>query len=996
MDTKKPFASLLEDHTPGSRTATPSFTSPFLFRPGHRVGASSSSAGSSILFQNAFNYSTSHNTTATSNCQDTHGPSTGPVLSCVSKDTYPEDCAQQRFIVWAAVKRNESLRKNPEKKLECPLLKCDQRFGNHEAMLKHLAACTYLADREYWCYDHMKVERFDDIKCKRCLGHNSKRRKVLSMAKGFFHRLGHKSKKEHGMDYAEDDQLLPPPPSYESIGGLPAASEHIINELPPTEILEADSVEVPVPQAQPLTITASDGIDPQALLVPVTPAVPELDSTMMSWASMPIPISTIPHVLPEIQPEDCRAVFFKPALQVTTNGLQPRRPSPRPVSRPIPPAPRSKGLSPSSSVRSTASTDSTVSTDSTTSTDSTMTNDSNITMSSIGSSLVSPVSDYSGDWSMASGIETHKTSPDDKIMIDNPFGDQFGYNDGLPDFMSDVYELPADFPISRPEDRLTSASLFPFDTTVATAFSYAPEINLPEDPIELLALEEANVEQPELCCSETKSLISSAWDALQEHYLTSMMKVKNLQPNPLSQQLASMSIGTMAKSGLRTLQGLLDGQRPRSANDALCLVHLVCALSLAVYEEEAANRVKDLYLQSLVYINALPPDQREFYYELTVLIWQPPDLSQLDVSSYLMPSPSLSFDPKGKLPDVFAVDTSHQTADALLMTARDFLDKMEITLLSSRDSLVPHDVQFLDLSNKHLQDSLPTGSVNESLTITVKYALEALVREFLDVTTLTSELEDVFQRVLNGTITSVRRVEIEILRAGQKSMAPPRYFDSFVPKVRKACDQIYNCYDVGTSRRNDYHSLGIRAIDSLIPEFDSNTGAGVPDLTADDFDAYINDLNTTELMDQTGSMAGLDMAGIGYGHKGTKPDQSGTTSPGEGSSSSSTLTPHSEGQLISAFDQQQKADPNSCCDICGYKPKGDPQWFKGSMAKHKKLQHSNAPPRIYKCPFPGCSSQYKNRPDNLRQHQIEKNHFVEGEEIASKRPSKRKKVEKDD
>ena len=66
------------------------------------------------------------------------------------------------------------------------------------------------------------------------------------------------------------------------------------------------------------------------------------------------------------------------------------------------------------------------------------------------------------------------------------------------------------------------------------------------------------------------------------------------------------------------------------------------------------------------------------------------------------------------------------------------------------------------------------------------------------------------------------------------------------------------------------------------------------------------------------------------------------------------------------------------------------------MAKHKKLQHSTAPPRIYKCPFPGCTSQYKNRPDNLRQHQIEKGHWVEGQGEGGgngRRPSKRKKVE---
>ena len=90
--------------------------------------------------------------------------------------------------------------------------------------------------------------------------------------------------------------------------------------------------------------------------------------------------------------------------------------------------------------------------------------------------------------------------------------------------------------------------------------------------------------------------------------------------------------------------------------------------------------------------------------------------------------------------------------------------------------------------------------------------------------------------------------------------------------------------------------------------------------------------------------------------------------------------------------QQKPELADACCELCGYRPKGDPRWFHGSMAKHKKTQHSTDPPKIYKCPYPGCNSAYKNRPDNLRQHQIEKNHFMDGNDGASRRPSKRKKM----
>ena len=87
----------------------------------------------------------------------------------------------------------------------------------------------------------------------------------------------------------------------------------------------------------------------------------------------------------------------------------------------------------------------------------------------------------------------------------------------------------------------------------------------------------------------------------------------------------------------------------------------------------------------------------------------------------------------------------------------------------------------------------------------------------------------------------------------------------------------------------------------------------------------------------------------------------------------------------------QKVEAKEPCKLCGFRPKGDPKWFRGSMAKHMKHQHSTQPPKIYKCPYPNCKSEYRNRPDNLRQHQLEKDHFVGGE--SGRRPSKRKKID---
>lgn len=121
------------------------------------------------------------------------------------------------------------------------------------------------------------------------------------------------------------------------------------------------------------------------------------------------------------------------------------------------------------------------------------------------------------------------------------------------------------------------------------------------------------------------------------------------------------------------------------------------------------------------------------------------------------------------------------------------------------------------------------------------------------------------------------------------------------------------------------------------------------------------------------------------------PVTAGTSPPSHGPTP--TIPPTNNPMTDEPSSGAARTESDSCCEICGYRPEGDPRWFLGSMAKHKKLQHASTPPRIYKCPFPGCKSQYTNRPDNLRQHQLKKGHFVDGqvdEEVS--RPSKRKKM----
>lgn len=246
-----------------------------------------------------------------------------------------------------------------------------------------------------------------------------------------------------------------------------------------------------------------------------------------------------------------------------------------------------------------------------------------------------------------------------------------------------------------------------------------------------------------------------------------------------------------------------------------------------------------------------------------------------------------------------------------------------------------------------------------------------------------------------------------------------RYYGNFIPDVRRLCDQMYEHHNSGTSSRTAYHNLAVSLVENLMSLSGGRTGEGATIDEAGDFDQFIYQLDSrcqqtkpeatlevTPLPSMAYDDLAIDLPGLSIIENHALPIPTVTTTRPDNSDSKSATIP-SEPQLDieqSTENQQQHEEAHrqklieadACCDECGYRPKGDPQWFKGSMAKHKKLMHSTAPPRIYKCPFPGCASQYKNRPDNLRQHQLEKGHFVDGEEVAPRRPSKRKKTAAED
>lgn len=234
----------------------------------------------------------------------------------------------------------------------------------------------------------------------------------------------------------------------------------------------------------------------------------------------------------------------------------------------------------------------------------------------------------------------------------------------------------------------------------------------------------------------------------------------------------------------------------------------------------------------------------------------------------------------------------------------------------------------------------------------------------------------------------------------QGCMPLTTFVNRYAPFVRHQCDVLYSTQPTDLAWRSTHYGQVIDLIESmvssLLPTQDTFKSPDTSDL--DEFLAL-----STPFMDTSSAVSpkcattwdtlstntpavfsnGVSKASAPSSQpspKGDRPESDSTTpQSGPGDSEPQPAT--------------QKVEADACCEICGYRPKGDPQWFKGSMAKHKKLQHSAKPPQIYKCSYPGCTSQYKNRPDNLRQHKIDKCHFIDGEEeVMHKRPSKRKRL----
>lgn len=535
-------------------------------------------------------------------------------------------------MVWVAVKRNECERMTPSERLECPLLRCRKRFVNHERMLRHLYTCDELDSGEYWCYNCERSERFTDAKCKRCLGHPTKRRKILSMAKNFFTSLGHKSRKDGLLRQVPEDDALVPPPSYDSLDlGL-------TNELCSAgEIHEIDSTEVP-PNPPPARIPAP----PPQMHNPAPQREPDSALFLSSTLRQPPPPCVFPAEL------DTRITLAGPHENSVASWIN------DPMAYIPPEGPcrqdsvderrlktRSKTLAPSSSLRSNASNSSTNTTNSSTSTNST---DSTNTMST----GISP-SIWSEPWTVASGMDGELESPISSLLCPSKFDGKNG-NMGLGEnawdgdvFMKDfdISELPADLPLfaqlpatsdhlADPQDLLalenpTENVPGPDMTMLGNVDGLIPDVTNITPNVSAEVSTSSNPHSPFPFSVEPSSLVASIWETLQAHVSSSEAKLRPKKNNGLAVRFLAMDSRSIASYGHATLKAMLQGRPPESPLHLLCYVHVAYAYFLVVHQEEAGIHSKELFTQAVAYATGSGmPSQRE-YLEIAHTIWEPDD-----------------------------------------------------------------------------------------------------------------------------------------------------------------------------------------------------------------------------------------------------------------------------------------------------------------------------------------------------------------------------------
>ncbi|CZR51610.1 uncharacterized protein PAC_01487 [Phialocephala subalpina] len=907
---------------------------------------------------------------ARSSCSDIDPSDYEVHESCVTRNFPKHKSSHLRFLAWVAYTRkytDESI--TDDERRTCPLLWCREVFKSQEEMLKHVFNCPHLSKGLYWCFHCQKPERVGNFKCRRCQGAPSRTERISSVAKKIFSKLGARPHRTYDPDVFRNGK------------DLSNISEHANFHSPMDFDRYQQAQELPndsVVREMPGDFAASHELSAESNVSEMmgTECPVELGVGSENWADN---------------------LYFEEWDDPTLSSAKVQAESPRPprlsldtsCSSHSPHAPHAK---PAHNFQ---------------------TNNSNWDDAPLSATIISPLS-ASGGFDYSS-LEISPTDSDETgntfSTVDSGYTSATSYTapsawdfsmTDLPRFGSirdkgkkrEIGQISQDWisgaVLSGPMSMPSIPSVMAQDVTVSRSNSSSTTHSASRCPIS---------ERPKPVSPHWRNasdLVQSFSEVLDEHIDHTKTALKELPSTSITQELLAMSRTSMVSLGLDVLQGILEGRNPTAIIQVFAFMHIAFALAIAVDQDEAKVETEAWFKDSLTWVQELPSKrQQQLYLQIARAVWQPLDAASISGLSEVASSPE-----KQRL---------------LFESCKHFLDVFES--LGSSDNLEAPLNRGFDFVQASFERKAKTQVIDELIK---KLGIEGFIEDVVSVE----------RRLMQGQITSVRSLELDLIFAGKSDAA----YSRFVSHVAGLCDTLYAEESRSKNPRTSYHIRDIAEIKRLLPEENYNNDYSAHQSHIQEQDLFNEDMllnldwEPGQDVDASSAALARDLDEILSHHHDSSntldippvatvpprpaslpasnmnhlsPFAIPTSSHHRSSSAASAShqnvpptphpTPNSSSTAPSPFAPppkpplQPSTTPNSSFKStptasssnllrchCGYIPTGDEKWFASNLRRHKRTQHpSESKRKIYKCKISGCKSTFT-RSDNLRSHRREK------------------------
>ncbi|KAK0388530.1 hypothetical protein NLU13_4773 [Sarocladium strictum] len=852
-------------------------------------------------------------------------------------------CILDQFLHWAA----SSNAGRPQAELAiawtCPMARCRRPFSTQDIMLQHLRGCQELRSTEFWCHHCFAVESFAHSKCPICPYQLCLETSPASKTRDFFDSIGCSVSSNLTSEVAVSN--LPDDAVSRSSCSIDRSS------TTPNLILD--------PRLSPSPLLADPEIHHDSAMSRGS-GFPRSEETSPARTRSQSPFLLTTHYLPVPATPDWRhrstngtrsgstEIWEDIAHSDCSEGYL-HRVYPASVSSPLPDElPTPKGLS-------------------------------SAWLESLVSGDLKTAGPYGGVFSeLERDIYESKTRVPGCFVSGHPVIGQPTPRKGGPSFdhlsintnmaLTDDAEVPFDFSTFRSEDQ---------------------------------ALQNGCEGVP-----SPRFLVRTTWSTLRIHMDSSLYKLRNISQSPLASQFSVMTPADVVDRGTSAFLEAMAGRECTSPLNLICLIHLSYAMYLAVYAEMDLDRSKEFFTTAMSYSERLELSDRQPYINMVDALWRPGRMVLTDVVG-LLHGNSWSLNGPGSSPSCPSVPYGATLTDPILRIVEVVLSEFENAVIRH-----PTEPEFTSSSlyNRHLGDLGMVVHRSQPFILATRLLLQTVIQQVSDVASFADAVADMLDKVSTAHFMTARRFELETLSIGKSHLNTTRFLGHCVPMVQNLVSSLYTRNPSPDCQRLSYLRDSASLMMFVCRRMEQRVQVEVPlsfcaktspalNPIGDFLSTIPSSAGNFGLQHDTGPYAipvspyagvvAQDGEGLqptpGFIAVGTSssPITNPSTSPTGGMQNSSVATDSAAGEKI---------ESNTTCTLCGYRPKGDPRWFGGSMAKHMKLQHATSPPKIYRCPYPGCTSQFQKRPDNLRQHQIDKGHFVDGQGNSNKRALKRKKA----